>query len=459
MQNKFLFLVFSRFLLVQSLFGYQDNIVPKGIIYPYFFAELVDVQIDRDYLYVSGVGGLMIVEAKNPDNPVQAGHYDPGSIWQRFYTSEIAGNLAIGAARLDGLYLLDISNRRDPKLIRVFKLEGVSIEATAIAGNRLFAAAHDEGLLVIDITDPHSPILEHQYRFFHNVWDIELIEGGGAVIADGPGGVSVLDLSDPANIQVLSTLPTSGNAREVHIRRNDVYAAVGSYGMDIIDISNRRNPIFISNYNSTGVTNHLDVGGNYAFLATWKNVEVVDIFDRSSPALVATEKTPVRAMGVAVRGDSMIYVADWAQFEVYRFHNRPNPDIDVIPLDIRINSHDPVPVTTRNVGNEPLTITNITIANDDFAISPYPSSILPHQEGTFLVQYTGSFSTPVVQRLRILSNDPDESETTPLVVVDNTRFGIGSVAKDFTLTDIHGTVHSLNQYRGKVVVLVFFASW
>lgn len=32
-------------------------------------------------------------------------------------------------------------------------------------------------------------------------------------------------------------------------------------------------------------------------------------------------------------------------------------------------------------------------------------------------------------------------------------------APDFTLPDLHGTVHSLSDYRGKKVLLIAFASW
>lgn len=35
----------------------------------------------------------------------------------------------------------------------------------------------------------------------------------------------------------------------------------------------------------------------------------------------------------------------------------------------------------------------------------------------------------------------------------------GSLAEDFHLPDLHGDVHSLNQYRGRVVLVNFWATW
>jgi len=37
--------------------------------------------------------------------------------------------------------------------------------------------------------------------------------------------------------------------------------------------------------------------------------------------------------------------------------------------------------------------------------------------------------------------------------------GVGSKAPDFALKDVNGKVHKLSQFKGKVIVLNWFASW
>ena len=55
-------------------------------------------------------------------------------------------------------------------------------------------------------------------------------------------------------------------------------------------------------------------------------------------------------------------------------------------------------------------------------------------------------------------NSTSPSASTPVATVAKGRL-IGHVAPDFTLTNIAGQQVSLSQYRGKIVVLNFWATW
>ena len=104
-------------------------------------------------------------------------------------------------------------------------------------------------------------------------------------------------------------------------------------------------------------------------------------------------------------------------------------------------------------------IHEISIPSDDFIIWDQPKIIAPGKESIFQIQYTGVTTNSNFFRLKIVSNDPDENITQPFVYVNTGRFGIGNEAIDFTLNDINTERHGLSDYRGNVVVLVFFASW
>ncbi len=56
-----------------------------------------------------------------------------------------------------------------------------------------------------------------------------------------------------------------------------------------------------------------------------------------------------------------------------------------------------------------------------------------------------------------LSSSADVSTNGPLVTP--TKAKVGSVAPDFTLTGIDGKPVTLSSFRGRIVVLTFFASW
>ena len=62
--------------------------------------------------------------------------------------------------------------------------------------------------------------------------------------------------------------------------------------------------------------------------------------------------------------------------------------------------------------------------------------------------------------IEYVSNDPDEPSTIQYVYKNNTTFPqVGSVAPDFTLLGTDSQLHSLSDYRGKVVYLEFGANW
>jgi peroxiredoxin len=59
----------------------------------------------------------------------------------------------------------------------------------------------------------------------------------------------------------------------------------------------------------------------------------------------------------------------------------------------------------------------------------------------------------IVVLFSVVSCGPESSQTTPATVE------LGSEAPDFTLTDLSGESVSLSEFRGKVVLLNFWATW
>ncbi len=63
--------------------------------------------------------------------------------------------------------------------------------------------------------------------------------------------------------------------------------------------------------------------------------------------------------------------------------------------------------------------------------------------------------------IKISSDDRDEGVITfPVQADDNpSALSLGDIAPDFTQLDTEGVPHSLSDYRGRVVVMAFFANW
>ena len=438
---------------------YPDNIVRRGLFYPPFFSELLDVQLAEDYAYVSGVGGLLIFDIRNPDEPFLVGRLNTYSIYKRFYTSSIVGNLAFSCARQDGLYIIRHTDKTAPELLLQYNPEGVSFEAVAVRGDLIFAAVHQRGIWCLRMREFGQVDKLHEAAGFTNAWDVEFLNDSLAAVADGEAGLKIVRLSSSA-AEILASMPLSGSAREVVLQGAMAYVAVGSEGMDIVDLSDPLRPVLVGNFQAGGITNHLRVQGTLAYLATWRHIQVVDLTDPTAPVLLATEEAPIRAMGLAAR-DSLIYVADWAAFEIYDYVGGRAPDIEVeAPPLLFARSRRSYPVQIRNLGQEPLHIERVGFTSQDFALEGEPPDDLePGQTAEITVRYAAQLFTPQFAKLQIESDDPDEKLIELSMFVSNYRFGVGDTAVPFTLEDTQGETHRLEDYRGRIVVLVFFASW
>lgn len=453
------------FLLMLPVFCVaQDEIIQQGVYNPNFFAELLDVEIlNPNVAYILGVGGFVFIDISNINQPSLLGRYDPGSIYKRFYNGIAEGNLAVGAARLDGLYIINISSLSQPTLYKQYNPPDHSYESVDIQADYAYAAVHEKGIEVLDLANPSNPVSIAMLTNIENAWDV-FIESTNLYIADGRGGLKIYSIANPANPQFESSIQTSGHAKEVIVENNIAYVALGAGGIDIIDVSNPQNPQLLSNFSTQyGIVNHIAVNNNYLFAATWELVMAIDITNPQNPVLVATEDTPVRAMGLAEL-DGNLYVSDWSRFRTYSFTNQNVSDIHIKPnvFDFGYQGSQ-VPVSKEfqihNLGETNLLVSNIGVNNPEFTISPQSLEIVPGTYQFTTVTYTPSSPGGTSQHLNFETNDPDEGNKQISIYGGQSGLAPGSSAPNFTLPDLNGVNHSLTDYLGKTVLLAFFASW
>ncbi len=452
--------------LMTTLTFSQDELVPNGVVTFPFFAEILDSEIypdADDVVYQVGVGGFMFLDVSTPGAPVLMGRYDPGSIWIRFYNGEAKGDLALGAALEEGLYLLDISNLSNPTLRTTYQWNNWNYEAVVSQGDYAYLAAHVNGVEVVNISDPDNPFHADSFGGLENAWDV-FIDGDHLYVADGPGGIKIYSLNNPATPSLVGSVLTNGSAREVTVVNGTAYVASGAAGFDIVDVSNPSNPQLLSNYNSGfGIINHLAVDGDVVFAATWEMVEAVDVSDLNNPLLLATEDTPDRAMGLAAE-NGRVYVSDWLRFRVFDFTDHTEPDIHIKPAihDFGYQG-DNVPIEQEfqifNLGESTLNLSDVSANNSNFTLQSTQATIPPGEETVITATFTPSTAGTIFSQLVFTSDDPDEATKEVTVYGGQSRLSIGDVAPGFTLDDLDGNTHTLDQYNGKVVLLAFFASW
>ncbi len=140
------------------------------------------------------------------------------------------------------------------------------------------------------------------------------VSGDLALVVDGTYGLQVIDISNPASPALLGTYDPPGlSAEGVHVAGDHafvVHGNLGAYGLQVVDISNPASPTLLGSYNTLGDAQGVYAAGDYAFVADGASgLKVIGISNPASPALLGSYNTPGDAQGVHVSGD-YAFVAD-----------------------------------------------------------------------------------------------------------------------------------------------------
>ncbi len=445
----------------------QDDLLEDAGQYtPNWFAELQDVEMVGDLAYVFGVGGLAIFDISNPDLPFELGRYEPdGHPYNRYYRGAVNGDLACGGAREDLLAILDVANPRTPHLLALHGTVGYSYEGAAMQGDYIYACRHDHGLEIVDITNPLAPVTAAEVAGLVNSWDVE-ISGQYAFVADGAGGLAVVNIADPHLPVLVAGVPTSGSAVDIEVSGDVAVVCTGSAGIDVFDVSNPAAPILVGSANTSGLAITAAIAGTLVYVADWDDVEVFDISNPALPTPVGGEDTPVRAMGLDARPD-LVAVADWSRLRLYTPGPTTRGDIHVTIESLDFGN---VPVlatvdttfTIGNTGGGPVGVTLVEDFGAHFTVlDPGPFTIPAGGTRDVGVRFFHAAPGYDATFIKITSDDTDEGSLSfPVQADDDPQvLTVGKVAPDFTHFDPDNIRYSLSNYRGRVVVMAFFANW
>jgi hypothetical protein len=290
----------------------DDQLEDVGQFQPQWFAELQDVEIQGNYAYVFGVGGMAVFDISDPSLPALRDRYEPpGHPYNRYYRGAVQGTVACGGAREDRLAIFDVSTPFSIQLRALHGTVGMSYEGAAIRLGFIYACRHGDGLEIIDIFDLNQPVTAAEVTGLVNAWDVEL-SAGHAFVADGAGGLAEVDISDPYSPVLVTSVPTSGSAVDVDVSGTTVVVCNGSAGIDVFDVSDPAVPVMVGTANTSGLAITAAIAGDLVHVADWDDVESFDISNPAQPTSYGGEYTPVRAMGLGAQ-DDLVVVADWSR--------------------------------------------------------------------------------------------------------------------------------------------------
>lgn len=428
--------------------------------------ELLDAEIVGNTLILPGnLQGIEFYDISNPQTPVhldnlqlQGGGGGGGNT--RCYYARGTGNVVYITTHR-GVAIINISNPSNPQFngyISGTQGNQYILENMDIFGNVLAVSAHTDGLFLFDISNPANPIWESTFPVL-NAWAVNLY-GDFAFVSDGEA-IRVLDVSDIQNPVEIYSWATGSAVKDLSIDNGLLYAALGSEGVSVYDLTNPDSPVFLSNYNTSALANRVQPFNSKCAVADWDDVEILE-WNGIELELVGFKANGRRTMAINASGN-YIYSAEWMWLQVFEFGEIEDADIDISSWEINypyVENGDSytLSVDVTNNGNSQLIIEDQYISNTDFQIENLLQNLSPGETQTVNIAYSADAGNSS-SGYWIFTNDPDEP---PIIVELNGNIdgiNIGEPAPDFELDVIANGNGSfrLSDHLGQIVVLAFFS--
>ena len=183
-----------------------------------------------------------------------------------------------------------------------------------------FVADDNIGLIIFMVTDTAGVRLDSVGAHRNTAFVFDVFASGDYAYLASSEGVQIYDISDYALPDADARLGTYNDEdmEERAVKVDSIYAYIGvaaavhdslESGLHIVDISDPSTPVLAGSYITAGVTNDVDLAGNYVYLAdSLRGLLIIDISDPASPDSIGRYDTPAPAWAVHI-ANNLAYVA------------------------------------------------------------------------------------------------------------------------------------------------------
>ena len=160
--------------------------------------------------------------------------------------------------------------------------------AVDVAGNFAYVAAGVNGMVVVDVTDRTKPKTRGTLMGIGNASGIRGV-GQTAFIADATGFLRIIQASNPDAPTLLSSLPITGAPNALAVHGTIAAVAAGTGGVSLIDVSSSAGPVLLARFATPGSAVGVDFDpqtGLAAVAMGTSGLQLVDISNPASPKLL-----------------------------------------------------------------------------------------------------------------------------------------------------------------------------
>ena len=245
--------------------------------------------------------------AVNMDDPADIRRVKPD------ISTDSWNNLAIGGqyayiADSNGLNVISIGNLSDPELtyIGAAPLSGSWVgNSVNVSENRAYITGAgtqpdntDWGLQIFDISDPESPEVIGLIKTNQAATGVNVFGRRAYVIQEYENALTV-DIDDSSTPIVVGIVKPSGFICGLEVINNVMVVASSISGLEIYDAEDPR-PSLVQGVVSLQGAEGIDIEGQYAYVANWSGLHLVDVRYPRAPQLLKSVDIPGGAKAVEV---------------------------------------------------------------------------------------------------------------------------------------------------------------
>ena len=182
---------------------------------------------------------------------------------------------------------------------------------------------------ITSFEDPASPYTAGSVILDDMVEDIVWKVSSGVTYALISGSsLNIIDVTNPTAPSLISTTALSGYGEGLGVSGDYAFLAVGSSGMQIIDISDPANPVSVTTLaggSSGAYAEGINVSSPYAYLGNGGGTEIFDITDPTNASLISTLENDGWIQD-AMPISNYLYACDWGNgIDVIDISDPTNP--------------------------------------------------------------------------------------------------------------------------------------
>lgn len=265
-----------------------------------------DVDVDGNYVYITGNEGYIVVDIQNPSKPDIIGEF---TIDEGAFGIFVKDNVAYVAAAGQGLYITDVSEPSSPTLLGLEYVDGIARNVFA-SENYAYISNYENGLQIFDISDLTNPVQIAEYSDQGRADDV-VVRNNMAYLANPNSGVNVINVTDPSSPQRIRTLSSTSGATGISFYENLLFVGCYSSQVMVFNLTVPSNPAILGYYLDADGGEAQGVAGNntHLFVADNYGVEYFNISNLPTIIKVAEQRQGISAAHDIDFKGNFLYVA------------------------------------------------------------------------------------------------------------------------------------------------------